>query len=382
MKNQEKIPKKIIKEHRNLLHDFYREQSFRLLVQSVKDYAIYMLDKDGLVMSWNDGATNIKGYQENEIIGQHVSCFYTQEDQQTNKPKQGLETAQLTGHFQTEGWRVRKDGSKFWASVTISPVKNEDGELVGFAKITRDMTEQKQAEEEKYRLQQSLQRSEMMSTLGSLVAGVAHEVRNPLFSMSATLDAFEESFPDHPEYKEYLHILHSELNRLTSLMKDLLEYGKPSNQKLLACSIEPVIIEAIKACSSLSKQQKVTIKHKIAKKLPEVLLDETRLVQVFQNLLDNAIRHSPNNSDVTILVKAITEENSTWVETIIQDCGTGFAPKDLPKIFEPFFSHRPGGTGLGLPIVQKIVDQHQGKIFVDNHPLGGARVRVLLPAIK
>lgn len=372
MKKKEKIPKDVIKEHRHLLTDLYKEQSFRLLIKSVKDYAIYMLDTKGNVMSWNDGAENIKGYQASEIVGKHFSCFYIKEDKETDKPKESLEIAKLEGHFQSEGWRVRKNGSKFWANITISTIKNDDGNLVGFAKITRDMTEPMQ-------LQESLKRSEMMSALGSLVAGVAHEVRNPLFSMSATLDAFEESFPNHPEYKEYLDILHSELNRLTNLMKDLLEYGKPSNQELSKDSIEPVILEAIKTCGQISRERKVKIECQIEKNLPSILLDETRLVQVFQNLLDNAINHSPSNGIVTISTKVINEENRLWIETTIQDNGKGFAKDDLSKVFEPFFSHRPGGTGLGLPIVQKILDQHQGKIFLGNHPLGGARVRVLLP---
>jgi PAS domain S-box-containing protein len=375
MEKKEKIPKETIKEHRHILNDFYREQSFRLLVKSVKDYAIYMLDINGYVMSWNDGAENIKGYKANEIIGQHFSCFYTKEDKELNKPENNLETVKKEGHCESEGWRLRKNGSRFWASVTISPIKNDNNEMVGFAKVTRDMTE-------RVELQEALKKSEMMSALGTLVAGVAHEVRNPLFSMTATLDAFEETFPNHPEYKEYLDILRNELTRLTSLMKDLLEYGKPSNQKLLESTIEPVITSSIKACEQLAKEKKVKISYKIKENLPLVLLEENRLFQVFQNLLDNAINHSPANAVVRIIVNELTEDNLSWIEIIIQDSGSGFNEEDLPRVFEPFFSHRPGGTGLGLPIVQKILEQHQGKIFLGNHPSGGARVKVLIPIKK
>lgn len=507
MKN-EKILKKAIKQHRELLTDIYQDHSFRLLVQSVKDYAIYMLDKNGYIVSWNDGAENIKGYKANEIIGKHFSCFYTPEDQEKGLPKVGLDMAIRQGHFEREGWRLRKDGSKFWANVNISPVRNEVGELIGFAKVTRDMTEKKRLVEEqlqlqlsveavaqelqltftaiespiiildnvwkivrlnraaeelakeqiqkeiigfsledlsKYQpwqqilnclknsqnlknaerkaiscqvqdpankktwdiaisfskkveserviivakditklveLQESLKRSEIMSTLGSLVAGVAHEVRNPLFSMSATLEAFEEDFPEHPEYKEYLDILHSELNRLTQLMKDLLEYGKPPSQKLLPSTINLVITEAIKFCEHLANKKKVKIDFQIPEILPQILLDETRLVQVFQNLLDNAINHSPENSKVIIKVSLLAETDQNWLKVTVQDFGVGFSKEDLPKVFEPFYSRRPGGTGLGLPIVQKIVEQHQGKIFVANNPKGGAEVSVLLPVIS
>ncbi|MBK7992471.1 MAG: GHKL domain-containing protein [Blastocatellia bacterium] len=231
-------------------------------------------------------------------------------------------------------------------------------------------------------LQESLRRSEIMSALGSLVAGVAHEVRNPLFSMSATLEAFEEDFPEHPEYKEYLDILHSELNRLTQLMKDLLEYGKPASQKLLPSTINLVITEAIKFCEHLASQKKVQIDLQISNNLPQILLDETRLVQVFQNLLDNAINHSPKNSKVIIIVSVLAEDDKNWLKIIVQDSGPGFSQEDLLKIFDPFYSRRPGGTGLGLPIVQKIVEQHKGKVFADNNPKGGAEVSVLLPVIN
>ncbi|MBK7992472.1 MAG: PAS domain S-box protein [Blastocatellia bacterium] len=156
MKN-EKIPKKAIQEHRQLLADIYYDHSFRLLVQSVKDYAIYMLDKNGYVISWNDGAENIKGYKASEIIGKHFSCFYTLEDQEKDLPQFGLDTAVKEGHFEREGWRLRKDGSKFWANVNISPVRNEVGQLIGFAKVTRDMTEKKRLIEEQEQLQISVE---------------------------------------------------------------------------------------------------------------------------------------------------------------------------------------------------------------------------------
>jgi PAS domain S-box-containing protein len=509
MKN-EKIPKKAIQEHRQLLADIYQEHSFRLLVESVKDYAIYMLDKNGYIVSWNNGAENIKGYKASEIIGKHFSCFYTLEDQEKGLPKFGLDMAIKEGHFEREGWRLRKDGSKFWANINISPVRNEIGELIGFAKVTRDMTEKKRLVEEQQQLQlsvesvaqelqltftaiespiiildntwkivrlnkaakelaqeqtqkeiigisledlsnhqpwkqifdclktaknlknaeqkaisyqvqdftnkkswdiaisfskgatseskrvivvakditklvelqESLRHSEMMSALGSLVAGVAHEVRNPLFSMSATLEAFEEDFPEHPEYKEYLDILHSELNRLTQLMKDLLEYGKPASKKLLPSTINLVITEAVKFCEHLARQKKVQIDLQISNNLPQILLDETRLVQVFQNLLDNAINHSPKNSKVIIIVSVLAEDDKNWLKIIVQDSGPGFSQEDLLKIFDPFYSRRPGGTGLGLPIVQKIVEQHKGRVFAANNPKGGAEVSVLLPVIN
>lgn len=351
-----------------------QSEYFRLIMEGVKDYAIYMLDPQGYIVSWTAGAERITGYQNSEVLGKHVSCFYTPTDQQLAKPQEFLEIAKREGRCEREGWRVRKDGSQFWASTIITPVFKAE-RLVGFTKITRDISKLVE-------LQESLRRTEMMSALGTLVGGVAHEVRNPLFSMTATLDAFEEAFSDHGEYQEYLQVLRNELQRLTNLMQDLLEYGKPASSEVLPNNISEVIQTAVELVMPLAEQTNTKITTSVPTPLPLVFMDKNRLVQVFQNLLDNAIRHSPVNAEVSVTVVSFKEEGSYWLDCTVQDCGPGFQPADLQKIFEPFFSRRHNGTGLGLSIVQRIVGQHGGRVIAGNHPQGGAVMTIRLPAIQ
>ena len=172
------------------------EEQFRLLVQSVTDYAIYMLSPDGLVTSWNAGAERIKGYRSDEIIGRHFSQFYTPEDREQGRPAQALETAVREGRFEYEGWRVRKDGTRFWSHVIIDPIRNNDGELLGFAKITRDVTERKNNQEALERAREALFQSQKMDAVGQLTGGVAHDFNNLLMAVMGNLDVLRKRLPD------------------------------------------------------------------------------------------------------------------------------------------------------------------------------------------
>jgi len=229
------------------------------------------------------------------------------------------------------------------------------------------------------RLQESLHRTRTMSAMGSLVAGVAHEVRNPLFGISATLDAFEARFGRREEYRQYVAVLRGELERLSHLMGDLLEYGKPPSLDLSDGDVAGVVEEAIRGCAPLAEKGGVSITSALAPGLPAVRMDRRRLTQVFQNLLDNAVRHAPAGSAVIVEAEATRVEGESWVDCRVRDEGPGFRPEDLPRIFDPFFTRRRGGTGLGLSIVQRIVEEHGGRIFAGNRPEGGAVVTVRLP---
>ncbi len=230
------------------------------------------------------------------------------------------------------------------------------------------------------RLQESLHRTRTMSAMGSLVAGVAHEVRNPLFGISATLDAFEARFGGREEYRQYVAVLRGELERLSHLMGDLLEYGKPPSLELSDGAIGDVIAEAMRGCAPLAEKAGVSVTSALAPGLPSAPMDRRRLTQVFQNLLDNALRHAPPRSTVIVEAEATHVEGEDWIDCRVQDEGPGFRPEDLPRIFDPFFTRRRGGTGLGLSIVQRIVEEHGGRIFAGNRPEGGAVVTVRLPA--
>jgi signal transduction histidine kinase len=218
-----------------------------------------------------------------------------------------------------------------------------------------------------------------MAAIGSVVAGVAHEVRNPLFSISATLDAFESRFGGTESYQRYLAVLRGEIGRLTTLMKDLLEFGRPSEPDLAECDLEEVIRTAIQACGPLLRRKGVEVRqHDPEEVAPLVLVDRVRMTQVLQNLIENAVHYSPPGGCVTVALGRDDDEQGEWVECSVRDSGPGFAPADLEQLFEPFFTRRRGGTGLGLSIVKRIVYDHGGDVFARNHPEGGAVVVVRL----
>ena len=230
------------------------------------------------------------------------------------------------------------------------------------------------------RLQEKLHHTRTMSAMGSLVAGVAHEVRNPLFGISATLDAFEARFGSRPEYRQYVAVLRGELERLSHLMGDLLEYGKPASLELAEGALAEVVAEAVVGCRALAESAQVAVHNTVDGSLPRVRMDRRRLLQVFQNLLDNAVRHAPSKSAVVVEAERVRADGETWIDCRVRDEGPGFRPEDLPRVFEPFFTRRRGGTGLGLSIVQRIVEEHGGRIFAGNRAEGGAVLTVRLPS--
>jgi len=256
--------------------------------------------------------------------------------------------------------------------VSASRLPGDGGELRRIILNFQDVTATAQ-------LKEQLRQTETMAAIGSIVAGVAHEVRNPLFSISATLDAFDARFGRTEGYEKYLGVLRGEISRLTVLMKDLLEFGRPSRPDLGVCRVEDAIRASIASCSPVARRHGVEVVFDEAgAEVPPVLADRGRLVQVLQNLTENAIYFSPPGSQVRLGVewRGPTEEN--WVEIWVRDSGRGFAPADLPRLFEPFFTRRRGGTGLGLSIVRRIVYDHGGEVFAWNHPEGGAVVAVRL----
>jgi signal transduction histidine kinase len=238
--------------------------------------------------------------------------------------------------------------------------------------IAQDIT--KRAE-----LEASLRQSEMMSLLGSLVAGVAHEVRNPLFGISSILDAFETRFSDRTEYLRYTNVLRDEIGRLTILMEELLEYGKPFRGELYLVSMEEMIARSVRACAPAAELAQINLDTRIEDSLPKVRIDRRRLSKVFVNLIENAIQHSPQKGSVTIEAQRINDGNHEWVQCAIKDSGAGIPAEDLIKIFEPFFSKRRGGTGLGLAIAQRIMQEHGGKLIAGNNPEGGACMLARFP---
>jgi PAS domain S-box-containing protein len=228
------------------------------------------------------------------------------------------------------------------------------------------------------RLQDSLRRRETMSAMGALVAGVAHEVRNPLFAISATLDAAELRLAGLPEARPHVQILRREVQRLSDLMEDLLDYGRPQGQELRPGPIRPVVHEAVALLNAQLVEIGVGVDVVCPEDLPQVAMDRRRLLQVFKNLVENAVYHAPRGSRVSVSLAA-QDGPRPHIECAVRDSGKGFTPEDLDRVFEPFYTRRRGGTGLGLSIVQRIVEEHGGSVSVRNRPEGGAEVVTRLP---
>lgn len=230
------------------------------------------------------------------------------------------------------------------------------------------------------RLKEQLRQSETMAEIGSIVAGVAHEVRNPLFSISATLDAFETRFRNVEGHERYLSVLRGEIVRLTGLMSDLLDFGRPSRPDFSACDFEEVVEAAVSACAPLARRKSVELHWPRRAGVPAVLADRARVSQVLQNLIENAVHFSPAGGRVEVSLAASGSGAGRSIACSVRDSGPGFEAADLPRLFEPFFTRRRGGTGLGLSIVKRIVYDHGGEVSAQNHPQGGAIVTVKLRA--
>jgi PAS domain S-box-containing protein len=268
--------------------------------------------------------------------------------------------------------QVFEQGARRSWYLTASPftVSGEEDRVIVIARDVTDLVA----------LQESLRRTETMSALGSLVAGVAHEVRNPLFAISATVDAFEARFGQQESYARYTTTLRQEVSRLSELMRGLLEYGKPPRLELSDTAIQPIVTGAIERCAALAEPAGVQVTAELERDLPVLRLDASRMLQVFQNLIENAVQHSPRGSIVTVRAAATSTPSRPGVDVTVTDHGPGFRPEDLPHIFEPFFTRRRGGTGLGLSIVERILEQHGGDVTAANRDGGGAIMTVHLYA--
>lgn len=245
--------------------------------------------------------------------------------------------------------------------------------------LRRTVNRLRQEIADRTRAEASLRRAETMSAMGALVAGVAHEVRNPLFGILSVLDAMEARLGERTELQRYFPVLRDEAGRLTRLMRELMEYGKPPNRELTPGPVSEVLRDALRHNETLAASNSVRLVGRFPDDLPPVRLDRDRLVQVFQNLLENAIQHSRPTDEVVLETQVFGTNGERWIECVIADSGPGFRPDDLPHVFEPFFTRRHGGTGLGLSIVHQIAQEHGGEIVAANRPEGGALMTVRLP---
>lgn len=245
--------------------------------------------------------------------------------------------------------------------------------------LRKQISERRRAEAEQERLQESLRRSETMSAMGSLVAGVAHEVRNPLFGISSTLDALEARLGPREETRRHLTVLRGEVERLSRLMQDLLNYGRPGGGTHVPEAIAGPVEEAVRTCAALARDGGVRLEQRLGDGGADVAMDRVAMAQVFRNLLENAIQHSPPGGTVSVETSVTQHDGRSWLDCTVSDTGPGFRPDDLARVFEPFYTRRRGGTGLGLSIVQRIVEDHDGWVHASNGSGRGAVVTVSLP---
>ena len=361
---------------------FESERNFRLLVEGVADYALYMLDLDGVVTSWNIGGQRIKGYAPDEIIGQHFSRFYTEVDRANGKPLRALLIAREQGRYEEEGWRVRKDGTFFWASVIIDPIY-EDGTLVGFAKITRDITERREAQLKLEQMHQQLAESQKLDALGQLTGGVAHDFNNLLMIISGSLYTLRKAVGDDPKSQRALSAIEGATKRGASLTSQLLTFARRQSVNPQAVDVAERI-DAVREVLDAAVGSAVTLQFDVEPGVWPVMVDVAEFETALVNLVINA-RDAMTGGGVIIISahndKRGGEVGAGHVAIAVQDSGTGIAPDILSKIFDPFFTTKPigKGTGLGLSQVHGFAHQAGGTVRVTSELGKGTRITILLP---
>jgi PAS domain S-box-containing protein len=356
------------------------EQRFRLLVEGVQDYAIFMLDPIGQITSWNSGAERIKGYQPQEIIGQHFSCFFSREDVERGKPEQDLRVATAEGRCEDEGWRVRKDGSRFWANVVITALRNATGNLVGFSKVTRDVTARKQAEDALERQKAELTRAntELAAANKELEAftySVSHDLRAPLRHVGGFSQILVEEFGPRmdPAAQQSLRYIQKGVQEMGQLIDDLLNLGRIGRQALREQPTELNLLVAAVLADLKPETEKRQIEWQIGQ-LPTVKCDPGLVKLVFANLLSNAVKFSRRQERAIIQVGQMSVKGEEVF--FVRDNGVGFNMRYVDKLFGIFQRlHRQDdfeGTGVGLANVRRIIHKHGGRVWAEAEPYKGA----------
>ena len=399
-------------------------ERFLWLVDGVRDYAMFLIDAQGFVQTWNPGAERGFGYRQLEIVGRPHSIFYTREDIAQRKPEHDLKAAVVESQFDGESFRVRKDGSQFWAHVTITALTGADGRLRGYVHMSRDATAEKQAAAElekenaartsrEQTLQQALAslarthdqlkraqigvlQTEKMESIGRLAAGVAHEVKNPLAVILSGIDFLSARPEANGSSAEVLDEMQKAVHRANAILGGLLDFSAPRKLDLAVADMNVIIAEALRHVKHEIERHHVRVVQSLDERLPQIPLDAMKMEQVFINVMMNAIQAMPDGGTLSInsyhararteMVSAGTRsspllhprERAVVVE--ISDTGTGIPHDHLRKIFEPFFTTKPTrkGTGLGLTLTKTIVDMHGGSVQVINRKEGGVRVTIAL----
>jgi PAS domain S-box-containing protein len=369
------------------------EEMFRLLVAQVVDYAIFMLDPEGIIVSWNEGAQRIKGYTADEILGKHFSTFYPEADNVAGKPAWELDVAEREGRFEDEGWRVRKDGSQFWASVVITAVHGPDGVLRGFAKVTRDMTERRDQEErrreasrqEADQLREHADRMARLERTKSEFLNLAsHELRGPLTILRGYMSMIEAGDVGPKEIAKIAPLLSAKVAQMELLIKQMLETARLEHERVELSfetfDLRDVAREQVREFAAIAGRLSPLMVSCSQEPVP-VRADRARVSTIAANLIDNAIKYSLNRGPVAVVVSA----RAGYAFLSVDDHGVGIATEDMDKLFTRFgrldteTNQVVGGTGLGLFLSRELARRHSGDIVVESRPGVGSRFTLTLP---
>jgi PAS domain S-box-containing protein len=368
------------------------QEQLRLLVQGVTDYALYMLDLNGCVSSWNAGAERIKGYTRDEILGHHFSRFYTDEEREAGVPNKALQQAAAEGRWETEGWRLRKDGSRFWAHVVVDAIRNDAGELIGFAKITRDVTDRKNAEQELAQAREALFQSQKMEAVGQLTGGVAHDFNNLLTVIIGGLDTIARSKPtDTVRIRRALELSRHAADRAAGLTSRLLAFSRKQPLEPTPCDLNALVRDMADLLHRTLGEQ-IELETVLSPRLWTVEIDQNQLESAVLNLAVNARDAMPSGGKLTIDTQNTFLDESyaatdaevrpgQYVMISVSDTGSGMSKSTLVRVFEPFFTTKePGrGTGLGLSMVYGFVKQSGGHVTIYSEDGQGTTVKLYFP---
>jgi PAS domain S-box-containing protein len=371
------------------------QEQLRLLVQGVTDYALYMLDLEGRVSSWNAGAERIKGYTRNEILGHHFSRFYTEEEREAGVPTFGLKQAAETGRWETEGWRVRKDGSRFWAHVIIDAIRNDAGEHIGYAKITRDVTERKTAERELEETREALFQSQKMEAVGQLTGGVAHDFNNLLTVILGGLDTIARAKPtETARIRRALDMARHGAERAASLTSRLLAFSRKQALEPTPTDLN-ILVRNMADLLHRTLGEHVELESVLSPRLWTVEVDQNQLESAILNLAVNARDAMGSGGKLTIETQnTFLDESYTaldaevrpgqYVVICVSDTGSGMSAETRARVFEPFFTTKElgRGTGLGLSMVYGFVKQSGGHITIYSEVGEGTTVKLYFPRLN
>ena len=365
---------------------------YKLVVDSVQDYAIFFMDSEGYIQTWNKGAQKNKGYTASEIVGKHFSTFYPQKDKDNRKPERELDYARKHGRVEDEGWRLRKDGSQFWANVVITSLYDNDGALIGFAKVTRDLTQRKEQEDELRKTnellkQQQLDLQLLNASKDEFISLASHQLRTPATGVKQYVGMLVEGFSGtlQPVQQNLLEKAYESNERQLRIISDLLKVAQVDAGKIIplktVTDLDELISSIIAEQGDTFKKRHQTVKYEKPVKIIEATFDSNLIRMVLENIINNASKYSHENTTVSVVLS----EKKDTVRIDVKDEGVGIVKADIPRLFEKFsridndLSTQVGGSGLGLYWAKKIVDLHGGTITMTSFPGDGTTFSIELP---